>query len=77
MRFICKLVGHQPPVYAKSGWYSPGQEYGRLELGAVDGIGRQHATVVGDCARCGKQFRLARVHVPNTEAMRHAAKEER
>jgi 5-methylcytosine-specific restriction endonuclease McrA len=63
MKLLCKLFGHQPPVYAKKGWSSPGQEYGRLESGKIDGIGREHGHVEGKCARCGVVFKLARVHL--------------
>ena len=63
MSLLCKLFGHQPPSYAKKGWYSPGQEYGSIVLGPVDGIGRIHCQVYGQCARCDEQFFLARVHL--------------
>ena len=64
MNWLCKLVGHKPPVYGEKGWWSPGEEYGRLFGGPVDGIGTQHGYVMGKCARCGEQFKLARVHLP-------------
>ena len=64
---ICKIVGHQPPVYNEGGWYSPGEEYATLSIGARDGVGRMHARVIADCARCGKEFTVARVHVPTIE----------
>lgn len=61
---VCRLFGHKPPVYAKKGWYSPGEEYGQVIVGPTDGTGRTHATVVGECARCGVQFKVARIHLP-------------
>lgn len=63
MNILCKLFGHQPPVYAKKGWYSPGQEYGYLVAGPGDGIGREHGQVMAKCARCRVEFKLARVHL--------------
>lgn len=65
---FCKLFGHKPPVYAEKGWYSPGQEYMKVQLDAVDGSGRQHAVIYADCARCGKRFKVGRIHVPKWEA---------
>ena len=62
---LCTLFGHQPPVYAEKGWYSPGEEYGRIKGVFTDGIGQVHAEVVAECARCGKPFLVARVHLPN------------
>jgi hypothetical protein len=69
MKILCHLVGHQPPVYSTPGWYSPGNEYGWLVPGAVDGIGRQHALVKAKCARCGKDFTVARVHLLKPEEL--------
>ena len=64
MNIICKLFGHKPPVYAKKGWYSPGEQYGYIDKNIViDGIGRRHAEVYAECARCGKDFMLVRVHL--------------
>jgi len=64
---LCMILGHKPPVYAKKGWYSPGEEYGRLQHCGVDGVGRGHAMVVAECARCEREFIVARVHVPPNE----------
>ena len=63
---LCVLVGHQPPVYATKGWYSPGEEYGSLVLGCTDGIGRVHGYVEAACARCGTKFIVARTHILNS-----------
>lgn len=64
MNMLCTLFGHKPPVYAKKGWYSPGEEYGTIRLGVIDGLGTQHAMVEAECARCGQRFIVARVHLP-------------
>lgn len=65
MSILCLLFGHQPPVYSKPGWYSPGNEYAQIKRGVYeDGIGRLHAEVFSECPRCGKEFRLCRIHVP-------------
>lgn len=61
---LCKLFGHQPPVYAKKGWYSPGEEYARVRVGTTDGVGTTHAEVFGKCARCEREFKLCRIHLP-------------
>lgn len=63
-RLICKIFGHQPPVYARKGWYSPGEQYAQLTSRQVDGIGRVHCTVASECPRCGDKFVLCRVHLP-------------
>jgi hypothetical protein len=66
MNILCKIFGHSPPVYAKKGWFSPGEEYAQAAPGyrATDGIGRVHVIIEGECARCGKRFHLARLHLP-------------
>lgn len=70
MKLLCYMVGHQPPVYARKGWFSPGEEYGALHLHATDGIGRVHLTVDAECARCGDRFTVARAHL--TDEVRQA-----
>ena len=64
MDLMCKVHGHQPPVYAEKGWFSPGEGYAKVTVGLTDGIGRTHATVYGECARCGKEFIICRIHLP-------------
>lgn len=64
MKFLCKIFGHQPPVYAEKGWYSPGEQYGRVIRGTVDGLGTEHAAVNAKCARCNEVFMVARIHLP-------------
>ncbi len=71
MKLFCYLFGHQPPVYARKGWYSPGQEYGKVVKDAIDGIGRRHAKVEAECARCGENFIVARIHLPETNSKKN------
>jgi len=62
---FCFLFGHQPPIYAKKGWFSPGEEYAKeIRVGPTDGIGRVHAAIVSACPRCGYKFTLCRIHLP-------------
>lgn len=61
---ICSIFGHQSPVYAEKGWFSPGQEYMRVTLAERDGTGRQHAIVHAECARCKEIFKVGRIHIP-------------
>lgn len=64
MKWLCKLFGHQPPIYAKPCWGGTGQEYAKVKPGTVDGVGRWHSTVESECPRCGEKFMLCRIHVP-------------
>lgn len=66
MSLLCKLFGHQPPVYAKKGWWSPGEQYGQLFVGKTDETGRVHGECFAACARCEKRFKVMRVHTPPT-----------
>lgn len=66
MNILCKIFGHKPPVYAKKGWFSPGEEYAKVEKNIItDGIGRKHAVIKSKCPRCGIEFKLCRIHLPN------------
>lgn len=68
MNILCKIFGHQPPVYAKKGWFSPGEEYARVDSNIIiDGIGRKHAIVTSECPRCKTKFKLCRIHLPRDE----------
>lgn len=49
---LCQLFGHRA---------DPGH-YGRVEGGPVDGLGMEHATLRGECGRCGAWFTLGRFH---------------
>lgn len=65
MNVLCKIFGHKPPVYAKSGWHSPGEHYVHsIQRCGVDGTGREHAELYSRCPRCCKVFYLARIHIP-------------
>jgi hypothetical protein len=62
---LCLIFGHQPPVYAKKGWFSPGQEYAKVSKNIqIDGIGRKHADIYSECPRCKKEFRICKIHLP-------------
>jgi len=62
---LCSIFGHKPPVYAKKGWFSPGQEYAKVHKNiTIDGIGRQHADVYSECPRCKESFKLCKIHLP-------------
>lgn len=62
---LCLIFGHKPPVYAKKGWFSPGEEYAKkVIIGEHDGVGRTHAAVICECARCDKNFKICRIHIP-------------
>lgn len=63
-RLICNIFGHQPPTCGRKGWWSPGEEYAKVRLDGRDGIGREHAAVIGECPRCGVIYRVCRIHVP-------------
>ena len=67
MNVLCNLFGHRAPIYgANKGW--GGGEYCKLSLGTVDGIGRVHCGVHGDCPRCGKTYLVARTYLPRIPA---------
>ena len=68
MSILCKIFGHQPPVYSEGGWYSPGNEYGKLVQAGTDGTGRKHGAVYCECARCQKEFLVARIHLPEEQS---------
>ncbi len=67
MGILCKIFGHQPPVYAEKSWYSPGEEYGKLHALRADEIGRVHAEVWFECPRCQHNYMAGRVHLPKRE----------
>lgn len=77
MNILCKLFGHQPPVYSEKSWASPGNEYGSLRQLQTDGIGRIHALVECECTRCNTYYVMARVNIPVEEVIyRHKTYEE-
>ena len=59
-KLICKLFGHKPPSYGHIG-----EEYGELELGTLDGIGRQHLNLFGNCPRCGERYLVMKAYAKN------------
>lgn len=59
MNIICQMKGHQFP--RDSEW---GKPYLRINGSVIDGIGRIHAHLFAECARCGKQYHVANVHLP-------------
>lgn len=64
MKLLCRIFGHSPPAYKHKGWWSPGEEYGKVVTVGMDGIGRGHWHLRGECARCGEEFLVGRFHVP-------------
>ena len=54
MSILCNLFGHSVPSWT----------YGSIEHHATDGIGRNHAVVRNNCARCGNVIIVAIVHTP-------------
>ena len=57
---LCRMFGHKPPVYKEN----VGGKYARVLETTKDGIGRRHADIWGECARCGKAFMICRIHIP-------------
>jgi hypothetical protein len=55
----CRLFGHKPQEETYSG-----AEYMEVSPGAIDGIGREHATLHAKCARCNKKYRAGQIHLP-------------
>ena len=61
---LCKWFGHMLPCYRQEGWYSPGEMYGQMIGGNVDGIQRVHVDLWAECDRCGDKFQVMKAHVP-------------
>jgi hypothetical protein len=61
MNILCKMFGHQIGTGYKN---SIGEKYLSVGGGPVDGIGRVHASIHTDCARCGELFKLGNIHLP-------------
>jgi len=57
---LCRLFGHKLDPYL----------YADIHTGAVDGIGREHASVHARCIRCSTVHQVAQVHL----VPRHAEK---
>lgn len=62
MNIICLIFGHRT-----FGDRHDGSEYLEVRPESHDGIGRWHATVRGNCSRCGKVFRVGRIHIPKED----------
>ena len=67
MNILCKLFGHKSSEHDYSGG-----EYMRLARGAIDGIGREHATLYARCPRCEKKYRAGQIHLIQRECDRVA-----
>lgn len=63
MSILCKLFGHQPPVYGQHRG-SGGSEYMNVHVFTTDGIGRVHAYIDGRCPRCEATYNVGKIHVP-------------
>ena len=61
MSIICKLFGHSP---SKGYHGDPGDGYCRMEYRATDGLNTVHASLHSECHRCGKEFQVGMLHVP-------------
>src|ERR1700751_5760424 len=59
-KLICKMFGHKSTENIYSG-----AEYMDIRPGAIDSIGREHATLWGRCPRCGVRHRVGQVHRPH------------
>ena len=60
MAFRCYFFGHMP----KHGYYGNNDQYFRAEGGHIDGIGREHWDLYGECRWCGVRYRVGKVHGP-------------
>ena len=59
MSILCAIFGHRD----REDDYSGG-EYMNVIIGAIDGIGRKHATLYATCPRCGNSYRAGMIHLP-------------
>ena len=61
MSIICKLFGHRPQF----GWgNSEGHGYFRVVNYHSDGINTHHAYLICDCERCGVNYQVGKIHIP-------------
>jgi len=58
MSILCTLFGHKSREHDYSGG-----EYMRVRRGPIDGIGREHATLIARCPRCNREYRAGQVHL--------------
>lgn len=61
MNILCAIFGHKANEHVYSGG-----EYMKVRPGAIDGIGREHATLYACCPRCGAEYRAGQIHRPGT-----------
>jgi len=68
MNIVCKIFGHitysQSTLHDHTGW-----EYMDVKECGTDGIGRRHASIYADCARCHKRFRVGKIHLPREKCV--------
>ena len=58
---LCAMFGHKPPCESKN----PGGDYAVVYGDYEDGVHRRHAEIYADCVRCGKTYRVCRIHIPD------------
>lgn len=58
MSILCRLFGHKSNEHVYDGG-----EYMRIRTGAIDGIGREHATLFATCPRCVQEYRAGQIHL--------------
>lgn len=62
MSILCAIFGHRD----RENDYSGG-EYMNVITGAIDGIGREHATLYATCPRCDNSYRAGMIHLPKRQ----------
>lgn len=67
MNILCKLFGHK----SMENIYGGGQYVKIRGVAYIDGIGREHFTLYGDCPRCGKNHRVGSIHGRQIDIARH------
>lgn len=67
MNILCKMFGHKPPRLTwENGFPFPGgKTYLKISMPPiVDGVGRQHVYLKGECARCEAEFSAYMAYLP-------------
>lgn len=59
--FLCQVLGHKLDRTP----HGNVSYYGQVNIGVIDGVGREHCEVRYLCDRCGQQWTAARFHMPN------------
>ena len=57
---LCVLFGHVPEY----GYYGEGEGYFDVKGICVDGINSHHASLLCNCERCGENFKVGNIHIP-------------